>query len=138
MASILPAADGSSWIMPAASPSVMAATGSGGVSVSARESEVSGAEAGGLMLTGSLLSFDQRRLNGFVMVIPGSDLGKRRVVAFRQQGAGLERAREAARQGPARIRALDRSRRDERDVDPVGPCLDGQRANPRSGRQSRG
>jgi hypothetical protein len=66
MVSILLAAAGSSRTMRAASPSVIAATGSGGVSVS--EAEASGAEVGELMLTVSLLSFDQRRLNGFANV----------------------------------------------------------------------
>src|SRR2546428_7247594 len=79
MASIWRAVAGSSRTMLAASASVIAATGSAGVSLSAaRELEVSGAELGELMLTMSLLSFDQRRLNGFVIVIPGSSRGKRR------------------------------------------------------------
>src|SRR5438445_1720603 len=105
MASILLAVDGSSRTMLAASPSVIAATGSGGVSLSAaREPEVSGAEVGELMLTVSLLSFDQRRLNGFVIVIPGLSRGKRRTVSGRHlyfPGVDL-----VTRRGPALLTPL--------------------------------
>jgi outer membrane protein assembly factor BamB len=70
---------GSSRTIAAASPSLIAATGSGGVSESeALAVEVSGSEVGELMLTVSLLSFDQRRFTGLAIVIPGSSRGKRR------------------------------------------------------------